>query len=76
MAKQIAVSDEVYNMLLKMKGQDKSFTEVIKEMLKKRDSMNIMKFAGSGKKYSKELQDMAKRIQEDRDKSSGRTFDE
>ncbi len=38
MAKQIAISDEVYSELLKRKKNDKSFSEVIKAILLKEKS--------------------------------------
>lgn len=38
MAKQIAISDDVYNMLLKMKGDNKSFSEVIRMLTGQRKS--------------------------------------
>jgi predicted CopG family antitoxin len=74
MAKQIAISDEVYGLLLGMKGDDKSFSDVIKEVVKKRGG-GIMKYAGSLKKYDRELRSMEKLIQEDRNKNYGRGFD-
>ena len=40
MAKQIAISDEVYSELLKRKKNDKSFSEVIKAILLKEKSFS------------------------------------
>lgn len=74
MTRQIVVSDEVYNLLVSMKGEGKSFSDVIKEAVKSKNQ-DIMKYAGSLKKYDKELKNMAKLIAEDRGKNYGRWFD-
>ncbi len=62
MARQISVSNEVYELLLERKGK-KSFSEVIKESLcantKKTD---IMKYAGILKDQKKELDQLKKQI--------------
>ena len=75
MARQISVSNEVYELLLKRKGQ-KSFSQVIKESLctnsKKTD---IMKYAGILKDQKKELDQLKKQIEEEREANYGRTFE-
>ncbi len=60
MAKTIAVSDETYELLKRLKGENESFSELITKSLKKRSS--LMSIAGSGtlstadwKKTRKEL---------------------
>jgi predicted CopG family antitoxin len=76
MAKQIAVSDEVYNMLLSMKDETKSFSEVIKSMAaKKKSGKGIMKYAGILKGDSKELDKVEKMVLEDRRRNYGRVFE-
>ena len=54
MARQISVSDEVYEMLSKKKGE-KSFSEVIKEVVAKKEKAgnSIMQYAGILKGYKK-----------------------
>jgi predicted CopG family antitoxin len=68
-AKQIAISDDVYQLLLGMKGDDKSFSDVIRTMAGKKkngirrgDIANLEKFFGilSKKKadaWKKEIMD-------------------
>ena len=76
MAKQIAVSDEVYNMLLSMKDETKSFSDVIKSMAaKKKSGKGIMKYAGILKSDSKELDKVEKMVMEDRRRNYGRVFE-
>lgn len=54
MARQISISDEVYRMLEKGKG-NKSFSEVIKEIVAKKEGAgsSIMQYAGILKGYKK-----------------------
>lgn len=74
MAKQIAVSDEVYTMLLSMKSGNKSFSEVIKGMSeRKRKAENIMKYFGT-MKGDKNLAKVKKLIQQERRANMGREF--
>lgn len=74
MAKQIAVSDEVYEMLLKVKGTD-SFSEAIKTAFEKKDKKDIMDFFGILKNKGKQLDELKKQISEERERNYGRTFD-
>ena len=74
-AKQIAVSDDVYQLLVDMKGKDKSFSEVIRSLAGWRaKNREIMKFAGIGKKDAKRLEKLKKMIAEDRKNSIPREF--
>jgi predicted CopG family antitoxin len=55
MARQISVSNEVYELLSKRKGE-KSFSEVIKEnLILKEEKKDIMRFAGIMKNERKKL---------------------
>ncbi len=74
MAKQIAISDEVYQMLLGMKTGNKSFSEVIKGMAGKRPkTQNIMKYFGA-MKGDKSLESVKKSILKERRGNTGRNF--
>jgi predicted CopG family antitoxin len=76
MARQISVSNEVYELLSKHKGK-KSFSQVIKESLcaneKKTD---IMKFAGIMKNEKEELEQLKAQIATEREANYGRSFKE
>lgn len=73
MARQISVSDEVYGLLSRLKG-NKSFSEVIKEAVgAKRKGSDIMRFAGA-LKGDKNLALMKKLIERDRERNYGRKF--
>ena len=74
-ARQITVSNEVYEMLLKRKG-NKSFSQVIKESLcANSKKTEIMKYAGILKDQKKELDQLKKQIEEERETNYGRTFE-
>ena len=76
MARQISVSNEVYELLSKHKGK-KSFSQVIKESIcsteKKTD---IMKFAGIMKDEKEALERLKLQIEAEREANYGRSFDE
>ena len=76
MARQISVSNEVYELLLKRKGK-KSFSQFIKESLcateKKTD---IMKFAGILKDDKEKLEQLKLQIAAEREANYGRSFEE
>jgi predicted CopG family antitoxin len=75
MAKQISVSDEVYELLLKRKG-NKSFSQVIKESLcPKQGKADIMCLAGILKEDKAELDKLKKQIAAEREQNYGRTFE-
>ena len=74
MAKQISVSDEVYELLLKRKGK-KSFSQVIKENLgHKEDRVDIRDLAGMLKSDKEKLEGLKAQIAEEREKNYGRNF--
>lgn len=74
MARQISVSNEVYELLSKNKGK-KSFSEVIKENLCfKEEKKDIMRFAGSMKNERKKLEELNATIAAEREANYGRTF--
>lgn len=74
MARQIAISDEVYQMLLGMKTGNKSFSEVIKGMAgRKVKTQNIMKYFGA-MEGDKNLAKVKKLILEERRGNMGRNF--
>ena len=74
MARQISVSNEVYELLSKRKGK-KSFSQVIKENLcPKEEKIDIMKFAGILKDDKEELERLKSQIAAEREQNYGRTF--
>ncbi len=74
MARQISVSNEVYELLLKRKGK-KSFSEVIKESLCTREKVDIMSLAGILKEDKEELEKLKQQIAAEREANYGRTFE-
>jgi predicted CopG family antitoxin len=75
MARQISVSNEVYELLLEIKGE-KSFSQVIKESLNQnKKKTNIMKYAGIMKNEKEKLKELKKQIEEEREANYGRTFE-
>jgi len=74
MARQISVSNEVYELLLARKGT-KSFSQVIKENLcAEEEKVDIMSLAGILKEDKKELESLKKKIAVEREENYGRTF--
>jgi len=53
MVKTITISDDVYEELLKIKG-NKSFSEVIRELLRENNKKYVLKFFGIGWEEKKE----------------------
>jgi predicted CopG family antitoxin len=75
MARQISVSNEVYEELSKLKGKE-SFSELIKKVIGiKKNNEKLMKFAGILKKDSKKLKQLQKLIADEREANYGREFD-
>jgi predicted CopG family antitoxin len=75
MARQISVSNEVYELLSKRKG-NKSFSQVIKENLcQKEEKVDIMKLAGILKDDKKKLDRLNEQIAAEREANYGRTFE-
>ena len=75
MARQISVSNEVYELLLKRKGK-KSFSEVIKENLcPKEEKVDIMNLAGILKDDKQALERLKQQIAAEREANYGRTFE-
>ncbi len=75
MAKQISVSNEVYELLLKRKG-NKSFSQVIKENLcPKEEKVDIMSLAGILKDDKEKLERLKQQITDEREANYGRTFE-
>ena len=74
MARQISVSNEVYELLLKRKGK-KSFSEVIKESLcPTGEKVDIMTLAGILKDDKQALEQLKQQIAAEREANYGRTF--
>ena len=74
MARQISVSNEVYELLLKRKGK-KSFSQVIKENLcPKEEKVDIMSLAGILKDDKEKLERLKSQIAAEREENYGRTF--
>ena len=75
MARQISVSNEVYELLIERKGK-KSFSQVIKENLcPKEEKVDIMKLAGILKDDKKKLDKLNAQIAAEREANYGRTFE-
>ncbi len=74
MARQISVSNEVYELLLKRKGK-KSFSQVIKENLcPTEEKLDIMSLAGILKDDKQSLDELKRQITAEREVNYGRTF--
>jgi predicted CopG family antitoxin len=74
-ARQISVSNEVYELLLERKGK-KSFSQVIKESLcPKEKRVDIMSLAGILKDDKEELEQLKKQIEAEREANYGRKFE-
>ena len=72
-ARQISVSNEVYELLLKRKGK-KSFSEVIKENLRLQgEKRDVMSFAGIMKDEKQKLELLKSKIAAEREANYGRT---
>ncbi len=75
MARQISVSNEVYELLLKRKGK-KSFSQVIKENLcPKEDKVDIMSLAGILRDDKPALERLKEQIAAEREANYGRIFE-
>jgi predicted CopG family antitoxin len=74
-ARQISVSNEVYELLLKRKG-DKSFSQVIKENLcQKENKADILSLAGILKDDAQALERLKQQIAAEREANYGRKFE-
>ena len=74
MARQISVSNEVYELLSKRKGK-KSFSQVIKENLcSLEEKKDIMSFAGVMKNEKQKLELLKSKIAAEREANYGRTL--
>jgi len=72
MARQISVSNEVYELLSKRKGK-KSFSQVIKENLRSEEKkLDIMSFAGIMKEDKQKLELLKSKIAAEREANYGR----
>ncbi len=65
MAKLIAVSEEAYSRLTKLKGREKSFTTVILELTEKKKS-DIMNFFGALEMKEREATALKARLKKER----------
>jgi predicted CopG family antitoxin len=74
-ARQISVSNEVYELLLKRKGK-KSFSQVIKENLySHEEKKDIMSFAGILKDEKDQLELLKQKIAAEREANYGRALE-
>jgi len=74
MARQISVSNEVYELLSKRKGK-KSFSQVIKENLSSEEAkVDIMSFAGVMKGDKQKLELLKSKIAAEREANYGRAL--
>jgi predicted CopG family antitoxin len=75
LARQISVSNEVYELLLKRKGK-KSFSQVIKQNLcPEKEKFDIMSLAGILKDDKQALERLKQQIAAEREANYGRTFE-
>jgi len=75
MARQISVSNEVYELLMERKGK-KSFSEVIKEALRpKEEKVDIMSLAGILKEDKEKLEKLKQQIAAEREANYGRKLE-
>jgi predicted CopG family antitoxin len=73
-ARQISVSNEVYELLLEKKGK-RSFSEVIKESIcSQQKKPDIMTFAGALKTEKKSLEELKATIAKERETNYGRSL--
>ena len=73
-ARQISVSNEVYELLSKRKGK-KSFSQVIKENLcSEKEKVDIMSFAGAMKNEKQKLELLKSKIAAEREANYGRAL--
>lgn len=73
LARQISVSNEVYELLLEKKGK-RSFSEVIRESICSKEKPEIMSFAGALKSEKKTLEELKARIAQEREANYGRSL--
>jgi predicted CopG family antitoxin len=74
LARQISVSNEVYELLLEKKGK-KSFSEVIKESIcSQEEKPDIMSFAGALKDQKQALEELKAKIALEREVNYGRVL--
>jgi predicted CopG family antitoxin len=74
LARQISISNEVYELLLEKKGK-RSFSEVIKESIcSPQEKPDLMIFAGALKNEKKTLEALKARITQERDANYGRAL--
>ena len=67
MTRQVALSEEAYNTLSKMKGRNTSFSEIILKLVGTvRQKRNFLKLAGTLKSQSADLERFKKQIEADR----------
>lgn len=62
MTKTISISDDVYELLVKMKGK-RSFSEVIRDLIKKEGNYNLL-LLGFGTRDEREAEELKKEIKE------------
>jgi predicted CopG family antitoxin len=75
MARQISISNEVYELLSKRKGK-KSFSQVIKESICSEDKkIDLMSLAGILKEDKQSLEQLKKQIATEREANYGRKFE-
>jgi len=62
MTKTISISDDVYELLVKIKGK-RSFSEVIRDLIKKRSNFDVLLIA-FGTRSEKEAENLKREIEE------------
>jgi predicted CopG family antitoxin len=75
MTRPVSLSNAAYSTLQKMKGKGMSFSDVILKMAgESRPKRSFLKFAGSLKSESIDLESFKKQIEEDRKKNTDRKW--
>ncbi len=73
MSKLVSLSNETYSTLRRMKGKNRSFSEVIMELVSKAEpKRDFLSLVGSLKSESKELESLKEEVERGRKRNSDR----
>ena len=73
MTKMVSLSEEAYETLSKMKDNGTSFSQLILKLVgESKQKRDFLRFAGSLKSESEELDQFKKQIQKDRNRNTGK----
>lgn len=74
MVKVISLSDEAYRILKELKGNSKSFSDVVIEIAPQKKKRNIMEFAGAFKENADEWERIEKELYAERKRAKLRDY--